>query len=840
MTRKSKRSQRARAAGKVRGRELIDRLRVSADELCWHCPDRLLAGLDKLKPAEDIVGQPRAVEALEMGLAVNTAGYNIFVTGKVGTGRTTTVRRLLEKFAARPTQVEDKVYVNNFRNPDAPRLLRLAAGQGMRLRRRMDELVDHLVKNVPQVFEGDEYQRRRQEIIEHFKEQGGARVRDFERRVAAEGFALVQPAPMARPELAPIIEKQPVQLEALSALVEEGRLTPERAEEIRRKHRELADELAAIFKEIRDFERQTRAALAGLDEAFARPLIDERLAEIRTELSVAPDKEPQDGLKAYLEEVRAAVLERLDLFRARPAEGAGGENAPDPYAEFRVNVIVDNSETRTAPVIFETSPTFRNLFGSIDRNWDRTGISRADFSRIKAGSLLRADGGFLVLNALDALMEPGVWPALKRTLRSGKLEIGTWDPAVMFFGAAGLKPEPVTIRVKVIMIGDPEIYELLTAHDEDFKRVFKVRADFDWVMDLDADAVRQYAAVIRRLCRESEILPFDRSGTAAVIEYGVRLAGRRNKLTTRFNIISELLTEASHWAQRAGATKVSAEHVHEAVNKRRYRMRLYADKLHEAIRDGLIFIDTTGGKVGQVNGLAVYEMGEYAFGRPSRITARTGVGSAGIINIEREAQLSGPIHDKGVYIIAGYLRHIFARSAPLVLSASICFEQSYGGIDGDSASSTEVYALLSDLAGLPVRQDIAVTGSVNQNGEIQPVGGVTWKIEGFYELCKARGLTGRQGVMIPRANLMDLMLRPEIVADVAAGRFHIWAVSTVEEGIELLTGVPAGRPDKTGQWPPDTVFGRAARRLRELAELHRDWGKPENGPAAKGGKNKNN
>jgi ATP-dependent Lon protease len=806
----------------------IGRLRVPADQLCWHCPSKNLPGLDDLKPAKEIVGQPRAVNALQMGLEIANVGYNIFVTGKVGTGRTTTVRRLLDRVAAKPSRPGDKVYVNNFKDPDQPRLICLPAGQGNTLRRRMDEFVDYLAKNVPLVFEGDNYQRSRQEIVDQFKEQGGAKVREFEKRVAAEGFALVQTAPFTRPELAPIVEKQPVKVDTLPGLVEEGKLTAERAEEIKTKYRELSEQLSAIFKEMREYERQARDALASLDEGFIRPLLDERLADVAAGINaeVRPGRnEPADGVAAYIEEVKAAVIERLDMFRQRPPEKQPAEQTADAYYEFRVNVVVDNSEAKTAPVTFETSPTFRNLFGSIDRTWDRGGQARADFTRVKAGSILKSDGGFLVLNALDALLEPGVWPALKRTLRNRKLEIGAYDPVAMFFGATGLKPEPVRIDVKVIMIGDPEVYEILAAQDEDFKRVFKVRADFDWVMDLDADATREYAAVIKRLCDDAEIAPFERSGVAAVIEYGVRLAGRRNKLSTRFNIISELLTEASHWAGKAGAKKVAAEHVHRAVTERRHRMRLYEDKLQEAIRDGIIYIDTDGAKVGQVNGLAVYEMGEYAFGKPARITAKTGVGSAGIINIEREAQLSGPVHDKGIYIIAGYLRHKFAQGSPLVLSASICFEQSYGGIDGDSASSTEVYALLSDLAGLPIRQDVAVTGSVNQNGEVQPIGGVTWKIEGFYEVCKQRGLTGKQGVMIPKSNVMDLMLRPDVVADIEAGKFHVWSVETIDQGIEVLTGTPAGEQDAKGSYPEGTVFARVTKRLRELADIHRSYGK---------------
>ena len=819
-------------------------LEVTADQLCWHCAfdDLKFDTTDDITVSSETIGQRRAVDALTMALEIEAVGYNVFVSGRVGTGRTTTVRKLLESTKARPRELDDKCYVNNFRDPDQPRLLRLPAGKGHELRRDMDEFVDFLVKNVPLLFESDTYQQRRQGIVDGFKERGGVRVREFEKRVATEGFALVQTGPFQRPELAPIVEKQPAKIDALPALVEEGKLSAARAEEIKARYAELAAELGAIFKDIRDLEKAARDALVELDQNIIRPVVEERLADIeercnhrkRTHAAKeakgpGPGRSKCSPLIDYLAEVKDAVLAQPDVFRQKPpAEGEAAAAAPgfqppggpDPYLEFRVNVLVDNSDTKTAPVIFETNPNYKNLFGSIDRVWDRGGQWRADFSRIKAGSVLCADHGFLVINALDALVEPGVWPALKRTLRNRQLEITGGDPYSALFGAVGLKPEPVEIDLKVIMIGDPQIYSLLAGADEDFKKVFKVRADFDSVMELDRAAIGEYVQVIKTLCQKEKLRPFDRSGVRGVIEYGVRLAGRSTKLSTRFNIISELLTEASYWAVKAGARAVNYEHVREAINRRRDRVRLLEVKLQEAIQQGSIYIDVTGAKPGQVNGLAVYEIGEYAFGIPTRITAKTGVGAAGIINIEREAQLSGPTHDKGVYILSGYLRHKFARRQPLIFSASICFEQSYGGVDGDSASSTEVYALLSDLSGLPIRQDLAVTGSVNQQGEVQPIGGVNWKVEGFFEACSARGLTGKQGVIIPRTNLPELMLRPDVVAAVEAGRFHVYAVGTIDEGIELLTGVPAGQADAAGNYPADTVNGLVMKRLAELVELY--------------------
>jgi ATP-dependent Lon protease len=820
----------------------LDSLRpfeVAPDQLCWQCTlgELKFDTTDDLPVTSGIIGQPRAVDALNMALEIESVGYNVFVSGRVGTGRTTTVRMLLESTKARPRELDDKCYVNNFRDPDQPRLLRLPAGKGHEFRRDMDAFVEFLIKNIPMLLESDTYQQRRQGIVDGFKERGVARVRDFEKRVATEGFALVQTGPFLRPELAPIVEKQPAKIDTLPALVEEGKLSAARAEEIKARYQELAAELAAISKDIRDLEKAAREALTELDQSIIRPVVEERLADIEERCNhrkrnhgareaKAPARAKPSPLADYLAEVKDAVLAQPDAFRQKPpaeAEAAASVQPPggsDPYVEFRVNVLVDNSGTKTAPVIFETNPNYKNLFGSIDRVWDRGGQWRADFSRIKAGSVLRADHGFLVINALDALVEPGVWPALKRTLRNRQLEITGGDPYSALFGAVGMKPEPVAIDLKVIMIGDPQVYSLLAGADEDFKKVFKVRADFDWVMDLDQAAIGDYVQVIKGLCQKENLRPFDRSGVRGVIEYGVRLAGRQTKLSTRFNIVSELLTEASHWATKAGAKAVTYEHVREAINRRRDRVRLLEVKLQEAIRQGTIYIDVTGAKPGQVNGLAVYDTGEYSFGIPTRITAKTGVGAAGIINIEREAQLSGPTHDKGVYILSGYLRQKFARRQPLVFSASICFEQSYGGVDGDSASSTEVYALLSDLSGLPIRQDLAVTGSVNQQGEVQPIGGVNWKVEGFFEACLARGLTGQQGVIVPRTNLPELMLRPDVIAAVKDGRFHVYAVGTIDEGIELLTGVPAGTPDAKGNYPADTVNGKVMKRLTELVELY--------------------
>jgi ATP-dependent Lon protease len=500
----------------------------------------------------------------------------------------------------------------------------------------------------------------------------------------------------------------------------------------------------------------------------------------------------------------------------------------DSFSEYQVNVLVDNSETKGAPIIVETTPNYRNLFGTIERVVERSGIWKTDFLHIKAGSFLRANGGYLIFNALDALMEPWVWPTLKRTLKNQVIEIQTYDP-LYFFSTSALKPEPIECNTKVIMIGDTQIYYLLYSLDDDFKKIFKIKADFDSVMNKDDGKIQQYASFIRKICDEDKLRPFDNTGIAAVVEYGVRITGRQKKLSTRFYIIADLLREANYWAEKDGSDVVSERHVDKTIEKKNYRVNLIEEKIQEMIDEGTILIDSDGMVVGQVNGLSVYNLGDYMFGKPSRITAKTSLGKAGIINIEREAEMSGPIHNKGVYILAGYLRGKYAQDKPITMSASLCFEQSYSGVEGDSASSTEIYALLSSISGLPLRQDIAVTGSVNQKGEIQPIGGVNEKIEGFFDVCKAKGLTGKQGVMIPHLNVDDLMLRKDVVQAVKEGKFHIYPVKAIDQGVEVLTGMEAGERQDGGRFKEGTVNDLVDKNLRELGMKIREFEGGEEG-----------
>ena len=475
-----------------------------------------------------------------------------------------------------------------------------------------------------------------------------------------------------------------------------------------------------------------------------------------------------------------------------------------------------------SPVIFETTPTYANLFGTIQRAYDTRGGWTSDFMDLRGGSLLRADGGFLIMYSLEALSETGVWRALKRTLNHSRLEI---QPLEMFypFGGSALKPEAVQLDVKVILIGDRELYEVLYQYEEDFRKIFKVRVEFDEEMHMSDGVIAEYAGRLRALCEKEKLWPFDRGAFAAMLEYGVRRAGRRNKVTARFVDMADLAREAHYAAVAAGETVVRAAHVREALASKMERHNLIETRVREMIEEGTLLVDVSGERVGQVNGLSVLEIGGYAFGKPVRITASAALGKAGLINIEREANLSGRFHDKGVHIISGFLRTRFAQDTPLSLAASICFEQSYSGVDGDSASSTEVYALLSALSGLPLRQDIAVTGSMNQQGDIQAIGGVNEKIEGYYDVCRIQGLTGKQGVMMPASNVEDLMLREDILEAVGAGKFHIWPVEKVEQGIEILTGKAAGVRGEKGKFEEGTVFGLVDERLRAMANTMKDY-----------------
>jgi len=795
------------------------------DKLRWRCDPAQIPfeTTASIEPASGDMGQERALRALRMGVELTASGYNLFVCGLSGTSRGGMIVRLIEEMHPQCELAPDRCYVNNFKNVDRPRLLTLPRGAANAFKKETESGIDFLRRRIPQVFEGEPFQRQKTRIVERFTLREKELMDDFTRRIAREQFALgrMQVGAVALPEIFPVLEGQMVPIEEVPKMVQEGKLENAAAEELERKYDQFRQEFTVVYRKTLSLSRELASEMSYLEQEAASVLVDGVIEELK-------EKYPSAQISEYLEEVRHHILDNLDPFKERegeeeqspPSEGGAGLKPErperDPFRVYGVNVILAHGEGEKYPVIFETVPTYANLFGTIQRSYDARGGWNSDFMDLRGGSMLRADGGFIVMYALDALSETGVWRTLKRTLNHGKLEI---QPVDMFFpfSAGALKPEPIDVHVKVILIGDRDLYELLYEFEDDFKKIFKVRVEFDEEMKWSDEVLRQYSGRLRKLVDDEKLLHFDRTAVAAILEHGVRHAGRRGKITARFFDLADLARESSYAARHNGHKVVTAEHVRKALDAKIERHNLLETKIREMIEQHIVFIDTEGERVGQVNGLSVLEIGGYAFGKPVRITASVALGKVGIINIERESNLSGRFHDKGIQIIAGYLRRTFAQDKPMSLAASLCFEQSYSGVDGDSASSTEVYALLSALSDCPIRQDLAVTGSVSQQGEVQPIGGVNQKIEGFYDVCRIKGLTGRQGVLIPAENVEELMLHDEVIDAVANNRFHIYPVATIEQGIEILTGVRAGKRDSSGKFEPDTVFAKVDDRLRDMA-----------------------
>ena len=817
---------------------------VPLDRLRWNLDPAELTfeTTDDLAPMEGIIGQKRGVEAFRFGMGMAKKGYNIFVTGQPGTGRLATVKKLLKDLSHKDKTPDDMAYVNNFKHKEHPILLRFPAGRGAKFKKALSEFLDTVRREIPGLFESEEYIARKNDIAEAHERKVREFYKSIEDKVKDTGLVVVrmQMGNVQRPDLVPMIDGEPKRLVDIEDLVDKGRFPREEYERLRDKRLELKEQLDAIVEQVKELHKEVAKKHDEVDKLMFLSLAEEFMAPVRSEFTA---KKTRAFLDSVLEHMSDNLEDIKMLGGQMPQVPQGLPFVPQPPSPetllqpYKVNLVVDNSECKSPPVIFESYPTYRNLFGSIDRVGDRMGGWSTDFTRIKAGSFVKANGGYLVLNLMDAIMEPGVWPTLKRSLRTEKIEIETYDPYYFLTGAS-LKPEPIDMDVKVVVMADPHLYQMLRHYDPDAPKIFKVRADYESSMDRTDEALSQMARFVKAEVDKEGLTPFEASGVAAVAEQAVRMAGRREKLSTAFPVLADLLAEADFFARAQEAEIVTRDHVQAALEAKVYRSNQVEERLQEMIDRGSLFVDVQGEAVGQVNGLAVYSLGDYAFGKPSRITVATSLGKEGIINIEREADMSGPTHNKGMLILSGFLREHFAQDRPLTLSASIAFEQSYGGIDGDSASSTELYALLSSLSGKAIRQDIAVTGSVNQKGEVQPIGGVNEKIEGFYLSCKHGGLTGDQGVMIPQANVKDLMLKPEVVKAVADGQFHVWAVSTIEEGIQLLTGTPAGKRTKTG-WTRNSIFGLADNRLKELAESLRDFAKPEDDKKPKrGGKKK--
>ena len=801
---------------------------LAPTKLRWRCelPRIPFETTAQAELREGFIGQERALRALKMGVELSAPGYNVFVCGLAGTSRGGTIAKMIEDLHPPTKPSLDRCYVNNFKITDRPRLLSLPRGQANAFKKDMQAGIDFLRRRIPQVFEGEPFQRQKGRIVERFTVREKELMDDFTRRIAREQFALghMQVGAVALPEIFPVLEGQMVPIEDISKMVHEGKLESTVAEDIERKYEQFRQEFTVVYRKTLTLSRELASELSYLEQEAASVLVDGVIEELK-------EKYPGTNVSEYLEEVRHHLLDNLDPFKEREGEGEADGETPDglpkmpgpggperdPFRVYGVNVILAHSDDEGSPVIFETTPTYANLFGTIQRAYDTRGGWTSDFMDLRGGSLLRADGGFLIMYSLEALSEVGVWRALKRTLNHNRLEI---QPLEMFypFGGSALKPEAVEINVKVLLIGDRQLYEMLYEYEEDFQKIFKVRVEFDEEMPMSDGVIAEYAGRLRTLSEKEGLYPFDRGAFAAMLEYGVRKAGRRNKVTARFVDIADLAREAHYAAAAAGERVVRAAHVRDALASKMERHNLIETRIREMIEEGTLLVDVTGESVGQVNGLSVLEIGGYSFGKPVRITASAALGKMGVINIEREANLSGRFHDKGVHIISGYLRSLFAQDKPLSLSASICFEQSYSGVDGDSASSTEIYALASALSGVPLRQDIAVTGSMNQQGDIQAIGGINEKIEGFFDVCRIKGLTGTQGIVMPESNVEDLMLREDVMDAVAAGKFHIWPVRRVEQGIEILTRSSTGGRNEDGTFEAETIFGLMNEKLTEMAK----------------------
>jgi ATP-dependent Lon protease len=775
-----------------------------------------------IQPLKKIIGQERGVAAFRFGINIDKPGYNVFVTGMAGSGRMATVKKLLEEMSKKDRVPDDLCYVNNFKDPESPILIRLSGGTGATFKKDVKNLVDTLKKEIPQLFESQEYINMKKEITEAYEQKAGSFFKALDQKVKEEGFTIVdvQVGQFKRPAVMPLVDGKPVPIEQLESLVEKGRFPKEEYEQLKQKHATLKSQIDQIFLELRDLQKDVMQKMEKMDQATF----------LKTALEMATPIIKQykfDIIKRYLENMLEDMADNLNIFSPQGEPQIPGlpQLMPetDGFQPYEVNLLVDNSGRKSPPVIVEDYPTYRNIFGSIERIVDRKGVWRTDFSKIKVGSLIQANGGYLVFNLRDSIIEPGVWQALKRALKSKKLEIQTYDP-FYFFTTTGLKPEPIELDTKVIVVADAHLYNLLLYYDEDVKKIFKVRADFDTAMDKNEQSIRQFAEFVKMASDEEKLKPFDRTAVSALVEQAVRMTGRQEKISTSFPAISDLIREADFWAGEENASVVQEKHVDKAIESKIYRSNLVEQHIQEMIDRGTLMIDMDGEVVGQVNGLAVYSLGDYMFGKPSRITASTSMGRAGVINIEREADMSGNTHNKGVLILGGYLRKKYAQDKPLTMSASIAFEQSYSGVDGDSASSTEIYALLSSLSGIPIKQNIAVTGSVNQKGEIQAIGGVNQKIEGFFDCCRQKELTGAQGVMIPASNVKDLMLRKDVVKAVQDGKFHIHSVQTIDEGIEILTGKPAGKKGSDDTYPEGTINFLVDKKLKDFAEGIKKFG----------------
>ncbi|MGD0230971.1 MAG: AAA family ATPase [Syntrophorhabdales bacterium] len=756
-----------------------------------------------------IIGQEKALRSLDFGLDINAKGFNIFALGETGTGKMTTVTTMLQEKAKGEKIPSDWCYVYNFKDPDIPIAVSLEPGRGRVLRKDMEDLIKGARADIPKAFESKEYEKQKSQIVEEFQRKQNELFSKLEEEAKEKGFSIKRG--VAGIMIVPLKEQnEPLTPE------EFGKLDEKTKREMEKTGRLLQERLNEVFRAMRDTEKFVQEMLNKLERAIAFDALQAPIENLKNKYK------GNDKIIAYLDNVREDMLSHLDEFKVQ-------EEQPSPlpflkmprqeasFTRFTVNVIVDNADTLGAPVVFESNPTYLNLFGRIE-NRIAYGMATTDFSMIRAGSVHQANGGYLIIDALDMLRNPFSYEALKRAIKNQEIKVEDVLEQYRLISTATLKPQAIPFDTKVIIKGTPDIYYLLYNLDPEYNALFKVKADFDSRMDRTPENVDKYAHFIADCQKAEKLLPFDRTGVARLVEFGSRLADHQEKLTTRLSSLSDLMREANYWAKKDGANFVRADYVTQAISEKVHRSNRIEERLREATLEDTLIIDTAGEKVGQVNGLAVLDLGDYSFGKPSRITARTYVGRAGIVNIERETKMSGKIHEKAIFIIASYLGSKYAASRPISLSASITFEQLYDMIEGDSATCAEMYALLSSISGLPLKQSFAVTGSMDQNGDVQPIGGVNQKIEGFFDLCKSRGLDGSHGAIIPKRNVKNLMLKQEVTNAVKDGLFTIYSIDKMEEGLEILTGAPAGTIGADNTYPENTVNDLVMKRLTEITQ----------------------
>jgi lon-related putative ATP-dependent protease len=769
---------------------------------------------NEMKKLEEVIGQDRALRAVKFGLEIKEQGFNVFIAGMPGTGRKTAVGNYVNVLAKTKPKAMDWVYVNNFTNPSEPNAIGLPAGRGKKFADDVDSLIADVRRIVPKIFESDDYNARKEATLKSIEEEKARLFSEINVSAQQQGF-IIQSGPMGLLTI-PVINGKPLREEEFMALPQQKK------EEIQQSREKLNVDLRHAFREMRELDSKGTEAVEKLNRDVAQLSLGPRIQDLREKYSDLHE------IDSYMTAVQNDILENLDQFAG---EGQQPQLPPQlqfpflkelPFKKYEVNVIVDNSMVEGAPVIIEQNPSYPNLIGKIEKEV-QFGVVSTDFSMIRAGSLHKANGGYMIIPVEDLLRNPFAWDGFKTALKASAVAIEEPGERMGLIATKGIKPEPIPLNFKAILIGTSMIYQLLFSLDPDFKELFKVKADFDITMDRTEENVKKYTAFMCTFCHKYGLKHLDRGAVAKIVEYGSRLAEDQEKLSTRFGSIADVIRESNFYATQEGSEYIMANHVNKTLDEMIYRSNLIQEKVQEYIKRGIFLIETEGAKVGQVNGLSVISLGDFAFGRPSKVTASIGVGRGGIIDIEREASMGGPIHTKGVMILGGYLSNKYAQDKPLGLTAKLVFEQSYEGVEGDSASSTELYAILSALSGLPINQSLAVTGSVNQKGDVQAIGGVNEKIEGFFEICKVKGLNGEQGVMIPASNVQNLMLKEEIIEAAKVGKFRILSISSIDQGIEILTGVKAGDRNADGSFDSGTVNYLVDKRLREMAEKLKEY-----------------